>query len=163
MFDCNKSCRINKPVKFLNHHNKDELQCNKTALREGRRFEGEKSFLQGHRRGHCESCSCARRGRNTQGYGTLLELAETWEWLTALLLCFWPRYQTWCLCHSPLSTYTTTGVLQLQIKHLLTVNFYSPGELLALKPSWVKGRMKHKACMPCENKSLCGPVESENS
>lgn len=53
MFDYNKFCRINKPVKFLNYHNKDELQCNKTALKKGRRFEGENSFLQGHQpRGH---------------------------------------------------------------------------------------------------------------
>lgn len=48
MFDYNKSCRINKPVKFLNYHNKDELQYNKTASKQGRRFEGQNSFLQGH-------------------------------------------------------------------------------------------------------------------
>jgi len=51
MFDYNKFCRINKPVKFLNYHNKDELQCNKTVLKKGHRFEGENSFLQGHQPG----------------------------------------------------------------------------------------------------------------
>lgn len=53
MFDYNKFCRINKPVKILNYHNKDELQQNKAASKEGHRFEGQKSFLQGHQpQGH---------------------------------------------------------------------------------------------------------------
>lgn len=129
MFDYNKFCRINKPVKILNYYNKDEVRCHQTALPEGRR----------ERTAPCKGVS--PEGTGTVGSSLLREPGKEhaiWRRSTGasaglgstmpatLRSCFWPRYRdpvpvqrlskqghdqsvTWLPIHRPLTATAAQG------------------------------------------------------